>query len=115
MNPRPDPTREFYQLLNTAFDHFNRQLFEGALPPCMITLQRQRNIMGYFSAERWCSTGGARAHEIALNPAYFASHRVIDVLQTLVHEQCHLWQFVYGRRNSQTRACQATGCNSFNR
>ncbi|MGI9316496.1 MAG: SprT-like domain-containing protein, partial [bacterium] len=29
-------------------------------------------------------------------------HRVIDVLQTLVHEQCHLWQHVYGQHKSRS-------------
>jgi predicted SprT family Zn-dependent metalloprotease len=97
-----NPTEEFYQLLNQAYAHFNEQLFDGNLPWCMLTLQRNRNTMGYFSAERWVDGKGLKAHEIALNPAYFARHRVIDVLQTLVHEQCHLWQHLFGRHNSRT-------------
>ncbi len=96
-----NPTESFYVLLNTAFDHFNRVLFDDALPRAMLTLQRNRNTMGYFSAQRWVDGGGHHAHEIALNPAYFARNRVIDVLQTLVHEQCHLWQHVHGRRRSR--------------
>ena len=44
---------------------------------------------------------GEKAHEIAINPAYFASHSLVEVLQTLVHEQCHLWQQCFGQRKSQ--------------
>ena len=58
--------------------------------------------MGYFSPERWVDGKGYKAHEIALNPAYFARHRVIDVLQTLVHEQCHMWQHLFGRHKSRS-------------
>jgi len=97
-----NPTEEFYQLLNQAYAHFNAQLFNTSLPWCMLTLQRSSNTMGYFSAERWVDGKGIKAHEIALNPAYFARHRVIDVLQTLVHEQCHLWQHVYGEHKSRS-------------
>lgn len=97
-----NPTAEFYRLLNQAYRHFNQQLFGGELPWCMLTLQRHRNTMGYFSAERWVDGRGYKAHEIALNPAYFARHRVIDVLQTLVHEQCHLWQHLYGKHKSRS-------------
>jgi predicted SprT family Zn-dependent metalloprotease len=53
--------------------------------------------MGYFSAERWANSRGKRTHEIAMNPAYFARHKLIEVLQTLVHEQCHLWQCEFGK------------------
>ena len=96
------PTIEFFQLMQMAFTHFNATLFQDKLPECMITAQRQRNVMGYFSAERWRHTNGEIAHEIALNPAYFAQHRLIEVLQTLVHEQVHLWQHVFGKHKSRS-------------
>ena len=97
-----NPTEEFYQLLNQAYSHFNLFLFDEQLPWCMLTLQRSSNTMGYFSAERWVDGVGTKAHEIALNPAYFARHKVIDILQTLVHEQCHLWQHLYGLHKSRS-------------
>lgn len=98
MNP---PTEEFYGLLNRAFDHFNEELFAGSLPQCLLTVQRESNTMGYFSPERWANRQGRKAHEIAMNPAYFASHTLVEVMQTLVHEQCHLWQQVFGKRKSR--------------
>jgi predicted SprT family Zn-dependent metalloprotease len=97
-----NPTTEFYALLNQAYAHFNQWLFDNRLPWCMLTLQRSRNTMGYFSPERWVHRNGFKAHEIALNPSYFARHLIIDVLQTLVHEQCHLWQYVYGINKSRS-------------
>lgn len=93
---------EFYDFLREAYRHFNEALFEGKLPECLITVQREKNVMGYFSADRWSSRSGEMAHEIAINPAYFATHRVIEVFQTLVHEMCHLWQHAYGQ---PSRSC----------
>ncbi len=91
------PTSEFYGLLQAAYDHFNTRLFGGQLPPCMITVQRKRNTMGYFSPLRWANADGRKSHEIALNPAYFGNHSLIEIFQTLGHEQCHLWQHEFGK------------------
>ncbi|NMM29226.1 MAG: SprT family zinc-dependent metalloprotease [Glaciimonas sp.] len=90
------PTEELYKQLNFAYEFFNASLFEGKLPQTVITVQRDRNTMGYFSPLRWSNQAGAKAHEIALNPAYFAKRKVIEVFQTLVHEQCHAWQYEFG-------------------
>ncbi len=91
------PSIELYTWLNTAFDFFNRELFEEKLPGCIITVQREKKTMGYFSADRWANAKGAKTHEIAINPAYFAGHKFIEILQTLVHEMCHMWQHIYGK------------------
>ncbi len=94
------PTLSLYSLLQEAYTHFNRALFNKALPDCVITLQRDKNTMGYFSADRWGHESGREtAHEIALNPSYFAAHNhsLVEIFQTLVHEQCHLWQHEFGQ------------------
>jgi hypothetical protein len=52
--------------------------------------------MGYFSFERFVSRDQAKSDEIALNPEYFATRPVEDVLSTLVHEQVHQWQRRFG-------------------
>ncbi|MBT9598405.1 MAG: SprT-like domain-containing protein [Vitreoscilla sp.] len=36
-------------------------------------------------------------HEIALNPATFSDRSDEEILSTLVHEMCHLWQQCHGR------------------
>lgn len=95
------PTDEFYGFMEAAFAHFNNELFDGKLPKCLITVQREKNTMGYFSPDRWSNRNGKKAHEIAINPSYFANHKVIEIFQTLVHEQCHLWQCVYGKQHSR--------------
>ena len=91
------PTSEFYDVMTKAMEHFNSELFDGLLPKCLLTVQREKNTMGYFSPDRWGNSLGKKIHEIAINPAYFANHKVIEIFQTLVHEQCHMWQHIYGK------------------
>jgi len=80
-----------------AYDHFNEALFENILPYCLITLQREKHTMGYFSRDRFANRSGRKTDEIALNPSYFAVCGVDEALQTLVHEMCHLWQYHFGK------------------
>ncbi|HYD60538.1 MAG TPA: SprT-like domain-containing protein [Noviherbaspirillum sp.] len=90
------PTLTIYRELQTAFEHFNAQLFGGALPDCVITLQRQKKTQAYFSFQRWGDTE-TRVYidEIALNPEYFVLG-IRETMQSMVHEQAHLWQYHFG-------------------
>ena len=94
---RMAPTQETYNELQMAYDHFNERLFEGQLPSCLITLQREKRTFGYFSAARFASVDGTTTDEIAMNPTYFAVVPIIETLQTQVHEMTHLWQHHFGK------------------
>lgn len=88
------PTAQAYAELQAAFDHYNRELFGGELPPCLITMQREKRTYGYFSSERFVHRHDrSKTDEIAINPSYFAVVPLLEVLQTLVHEMVHAWQF----------------------
>jgi hypothetical protein len=91
------PTRT-YTSLDAAYDHFNRELFSGQLPPCLITMQRHKGAYGYFSGGRFAATTNPEevTDEIALNPAHFASRPTAETLSTLAHEMAHLWQHHFG-------------------
>lgn len=91
------PTQQTYEELQVTYDHFNEALFDGSLPPCLITLQRKKKTYGYFSAERFVHANGTRTDEIAMNPAYFAVYPPEEIMQTLVHEMAHLWQYHFGK------------------
>lgn len=91
------PTRT-YSSLDAAYDHFNRELFSGQLPPCLITMQRHKGAYGYFSGERFASLDNKEVtDEIALNPAHFAGRSPAATLSTLAHEMAHLWQHHFGK------------------
>lgn len=96
--PLNKPTEEAYAELQNAYDFYNARLFGDRLPPCLITLQREKATMGYFSSKRFVRLqDGRQTDEIAMNPAYFAIVPMTEVLQTLVHEMVHLWQQHFGR------------------
>lgn len=95
LDPQPAsvrPTRETYERLQQAFDHFNKTLFDGTLPNALITLQRRKKTFGYFAGARFAREDGRKADEIALNPASFHERSVNEILATLVHDMVHLWQ-----------------------
>ncbi|WP_394213489.1 SprT-like domain-containing protein [Enterovibrio calviensis] len=91
------PTHQMYQGLNDAFDYFNAELFESSLPQCLITLQRKPNTHGYLSRNRFVNSTGEVVSELALNPEMFPLYPVSEILQTLAHEMCHLWQNEHGK------------------
>ena len=92
-----NPTAQAYAELQLAFDHYNRELFAGELPPCLITMQREKRSYGYFSSERFVHHHDkSKTDEIAINPAYFAVVPLLEVLQTVAHEMVHAWQFHFG-------------------
>jgi predicted SprT family Zn-dependent metalloprotease len=94
----PTPTDGTYQGFQQAYTHFNRVLFDGELPECLITLQRKRGTGGYFAAERF---GHRRddeiIDEIALNPASFLRRTDAFIASVIAHEMAHLWQFHFGK------------------
>ena len=42
------PTIQMYTFIQNAYDFFNERLFNSELPACLLTLQREKNAMGYF-------------------------------------------------------------------
>ena len=90
------PTRNMYRYVEDAFDHFNRELFDGSLPKPLLTFQRDKSCMGMFMHRRWQNREEGYTHEIALNPLYFVTHNPLELSQTIVHEMCHLWQYEFG-------------------
>jgi predicted SprT family Zn-dependent metalloprotease len=89
---RIEPTAQTYAELRQVYDLFNTRLFDDSLPPCLLTLQREKRTYGYFSSARFGSHDGTVTDEIALNPEYFAVVPLLEVLQTVAHEMVHLWQ-----------------------
>src|SRR4051794_3002453 len=91
---KANPTTVSYSSLTTAYDFFNKELFSGGLPPCLLTMQRHTGSFGYFSKSRFANTAdpGEIIDEIALNPVHFNHRLPLEVLATLVHEMAHLWR-----------------------
>lgn len=94
----PKPTNAQYEAFQAAFDHFNRELFNGELPSVMLTFSRKSRAKGFFAPDRWeDSDAGSKLSEIALNPDLFKSRTSRDTASTIVHEMVHLWQDAFGK------------------
>lgn len=91
-------TQKQYKVLDDAFEHFNKNLFEGKLPDVLITLHRHHRYEGYHWFEKFEAREGVKnkVSEIALNPDIFSDKSDKDILDVLVHEMCHQWQFYFG-------------------
>lgn len=101
------PTLTTYSAFQRAFDHFNAELFDGRLPPCLITLRGGKKCYGYFSPKRFAHAQDGTTDEIAMNPAQLLTRPLADVLSTLVHEMTHLEHEHFGeppRRAYHNRA-----------
>jgi hypothetical protein len=100
------PTDQAYDELQQAYDYFNDQLFAGELPPCLITLQRKPQTLGYYTRNSFASLTehGRTTDEIALNPNHFIGRSLQDTLSTLVHEMAHLWRDRCSGKNPPRRA-----------
>lgn len=92
------PTENLYKDILEMYNYFNAALFNNALPQCLITLQRNSKTMGYFSQDRWINSADkSKTDELAVNPEFWLGWPISEVMQTLAHEQCHLWQHHYGK------------------
>lgn len=87
-----------YGSLDLAFAHFNADLFGGSLPGVLITIHKHPKARGYFRRRAFSHRTDAEAYtdEICLCPDTHAGRSDHDILSTLVHEMCHLWQFHCG-------------------
>jgi predicted SprT family Zn-dependent metalloprotease len=91
-------TEREYSTMQRAYEYFNAELFEDSLPHVLITYQRHAKAEGYFSFERFTARGeGGKAHELAMNPDVFSVREDRAILDTLVHEMAHVWQFEHGK------------------
>lgn len=84
--------------LQRAFDHFNAELWGGALPQVVLLFARKPRSYGYFWAKRWGKDKDATVHEIALNPDHMRKSAPKDALSTVAHEMAHLWQHAFGEK-----------------
>lgn len=77
----------------SAFDYFNAALFDGALPPCLITLRSVSRVYGYHHAKRFVSPAGENIDELGLHPGFFALRLVEVVLRACMQPISTLLSF----------------------
>lgn len=79
--------------LEDAFKIFNEELFDGELPPVVITLQSSPRSNGHITTSKVWRAESERLYEINISAEHL--DREMDrVCGTLVHEMCHLYAMV---------------------
>jgi hypothetical protein len=97
-----------HQGLAEAYAFFNERLFAGRLPPCLVTMHRQRGAYGYFPGKWFAIKGGKEVtDEIALNPTGFRVRNIGESLSTLAQEMCHHEKYHFGKQGR--RICHNEG------
>lgn len=93
----PTPTEYQFNALNGAYRYFNKALFKGQLPGCILNFSRLRNTHGFLAPYRWRrrESKSHDTHEISLTPTTLY-RTPLEIYSTLVHEMAHLWQVVFG-------------------
>jgi predicted SprT family Zn-dependent metalloprotease len=98
MHTTQDPTKRTYATLQAAMRHFNKALFDDALPHCLVTFQRRARTFGYYSHDKFENReDGSLTPELSLNPKHFNERTPEATLSTLVHEMVHHWQWNFGK------------------
>ena len=97
------PTGEMYVPLQWACNSFNESLFDGKLPPLMLTLRgKGKQSAAYYVPAAFETRDHAhQAAEIALNPAMFTWPQQA-ILALLLHQIVHHWQHVEGDASRPT-------------
>jgi hypothetical protein len=104
LNPNPTVESVLRPTLYTFYDIFNREYFGGRLRRATIVVGTTRpHILGEYRR------GG---HHITITDRHMTDS-LQAVLETLVHEMAHAWQFAYGTpgennyHNAEFQACLA--------
>lgn len=93
------PTIDQIASYQNAFDYFNSALFDGSLPQVILNFSRLNSkTIAFYAPKRWEKKINDKRplDEISLNPVYLGRD-LDDIFSSLVHEQCHLWQYKYGK------------------
>lgn len=88
--------------VQSAFEHFNAELFDQSLPDVFFTYQRKANSAGSFGADEFSGRIGNFSRDgIRLNPDVFVGQTDAQILQNLVHQMCRAWQQHNGKPSAR--------------
>ncbi|MDZ8260592.1 hypothetical protein [Nostoc sp. ChiQUE01b] len=89
------PHLELWLSYQDAFDYFNRVLFDGILPPCILNFNARGKSLGFFRYKSWNRGSSVTVDEISLNPELLKRGDDL-IFQILVRQMICLWQYTYG-------------------
>ena len=99
-----NPNIHVINILTKAFKEFNEKFCKGDLPIPVITVQSKgrRNAAGWFWAGGWSQGQGddrLSRPEINISAEFIGNRKLEDVLETVLHEMAHMWNWREGVRD----------------
>jgi hypothetical protein len=91
--------KQYQEMLEYAFDVFNKEYFHNELPPVVITLQDSKKSYGHYTVYAEWRVENKRLHEINVSVS-FISRKTEEVLSTLVHEMVHYYCALHGIKDT---------------
>lgn len=82
--------KNYQEVLEYAFDVFNKVYFENALPPIVITIMSSPKTNGHFTVQREWRVGEDNYNEINISAEHL-DRPIANVMATLMHEMVHYY------------------------
>jgi len=99
MTPMDTPTPQQAACLQSMFDHFNGELFNGTLDRHSVILcwtHAHQVKAGYYYPNRWTDDGGNALAELSINARCMRERTVTELSSYMVHEMIHMEQHTAG-------------------
>jgi len=91
MTSELEPTLAMAESLQEITNYLDAFLFDGKLPPCFITLTRNKKVIGgYHAKDQWENADGDIVPEIGINSNLLAQDDPLVIYNVLIHELLHL-------------------------
>lgn len=88
--------RDYEQQLTHLFNLFNKRFWNNELPEVIITFVPTRGAHGHITPSKvWVSSTKGKKHELNIS-AYTISRSPEEICETILHEQCHLYNISHG-------------------
>ena len=94
-NRKESPMLPTIRLMKLSFHRFNQQYFQGCLPTPEFKISKSSKLYGY--CRRVCITqaDGTIEYRYVIASSKYFDCPLEDIENTMLHEMCHLWVFVY--------------------
>lgn len=89
-------TKEIGEELTRIFNRFNHHFYNDELPEVIITFKPTKGAYGHITtAPVWISETSDSKYELNIS-AYTISRPPVEICETLLHEQAHLYNIIHG-------------------
>lgn len=94
-NRKAPPMLPTIRLMRQSFHRFNQQYFQGCLPTPEFKISKSSKLLGYCRSSWYTLDDGTIEYRYIIACSKYFDCPLEDIENTMLHEMCHLWVFVY--------------------